>query len=353
MNAQQSVDYIIVGQGIAGTVLAQTLLSKGQQVMVIDDGYRSSSSVIAAGLYNPIVFKRLTKSWMADELLEVADRFYPEMEQLLGEQFYHRKEILRFFANVEDQNNWSVKSDVPGFETYLSDDEFEAIDTQKVKMPFAYGAVKNAGYLNMSKLMNSFRNHMADKGFLVEETFDYAALTHDENGVYYKDIKAAGVIFCEGYKAVENPWFSKLPFVLTKGEVLTIRAKQLKVHQILNKGFFVLPLADDCYRVGATFDWKNLDVQTTVLAKTQLTEKLEGLLNIPFEIIDQKAGIRPTVKDRRPMLGKHAEFSRLSVFNGMGTKGVMLAPYFAEHFCNHLLENEMLSSEVDIKRFSK
>ncbi len=104
-------NYIIVGQGIAGTVLAYTLLKKGNSVIIIDDPTLSQASKIAAGLYNPVVFKRLVKSWMADELVPFMDEFYLEAEQLLNTKFYFKKQIVRFFAEEQEKKLWLQKTD--------------------------------------------------------------------------------------------------------------------------------------------------------------------------------------------------------------------------------------------------
>ena len=90
----------------------------------------------------------------------------------------------------------------------------------------------------------------------------------------------------------------------------------------------------------------------TSKATDEIKSKLEKILKYPYEIIGQKAGIRPTTQDRRPLIGKHPEIGNAYIFNGLGTKGVSIAPYFSVMFTNWLLGEGTLSSEVDIKRFS-
>jgi glycine/D-amino acid oxidase-like deaminating enzyme len=83
-----------------------------------------------------------------------------------------------------------------------------------------------------------------------------------------------------------------------------------------------------------------------------LENQLKEILQVPFKVLDHKVGIRPTVKDRRPLLGMHMEHKRLGIFNGLGTRGVMLAPYFANHLANHIFNGDKLNSVVDILRFN-
>ena len=189
----------------------------------------------------------------------------------------------------------------------------------------------------------------------MEETFDYNRVSFSENKVVYKDIEADKIIFCEGYKTIDNPYFSWLPFKLTKGEILTVKIPDFKIDDefVLNKGVFILPLGNNIYKVGATYEWNDLTEKTTEKGKLELEDKLKKVIKLPFEIIDQQAGIRPTVLDRRPLIGIHSENNKLAVFNGMGTKGVMLVPHFANQFADFLINNIPLNKEVDIDRFNK
>ncbi|MBP6403894.1 MAG: FAD-binding oxidoreductase, partial [Bacteroidia bacterium] len=83
----------------------------------------------------------------------------------------------------------------------------------------------------------------------------------------------------------------------------------------------------------------------------KLTEQLDEILKVPYRVISQKAGVRPTVKDRRPLLGLHPQHPGVYVFNGLGTKGVSLGPFFASHFVNYLEDETDLSEEVNVQRF--
>lgn len=349
----KQVDYIIVGQGLAGTVLAQTLLEKGRSVIVIDDKDLSKASRVAAGLYNPVVFKRLVKSWMADELIEFMNVFYPELEKHLNAKFYHKKQIVKLFAEENEREFWLKKSKEE-IGKYLNKNIQENFLSDIVYSPLGASEVINAGNLDTVKFLDTFRNYFSNKKILLEEKFEYDEMVISDDSVGYKDLQAKKIIFCEGYKSIENPFFKWLPFKLTKGEVLTIRLNADQViptDKVINKGVFILPLGNNEYKVGATYEWNDLTEIPTEKGRDELIEKLNKVLRVPFEIIDHQAGIRPTVNDRRPMLGLHPEHSALGVFNGMGTKGVMLVPFFADHFVNFLEGNILLNKEVNITRF--
>lgn len=350
----KKVNYIIVGQGIAGTVLAQTLLKHGKSVVVIDDKNLSKASRIAAGLYNPVVFKRLVKSWMADALIPFMDEFYADAEQLLGAKFYFTQQIVKPFAEEQEKVLWlkKVNEDVGKYlgKTILTD-----FLNDTVHNPLGACEITKAGNLDTALFLDSFRNYFKKNNCLLEEKFEYDKLILSENSVSYKDLTSDKIIFCEGYKSIDNPYFNWLPFKLTKGEILTVKIPLLGgvragFEKVINKGIFILPLGNHTYKVGATYEWNDLTEEITEKGKTELIDKLQKVIKVPFEIIDHQAGIRPTVIDRRPLIGLHPKHPALGVFNGMGTKGVMLAPYFANHFYNFLENNIPLDKEVTISR---
>jgi glycine oxidase len=353
MQMSNSRDYIIVGQGIAGTVMAHTLMKKGLSVLIIDDPSLSSASRVAAGLFNPVVFKRLSKSWMIDELLPVMDRFYPAAEQLLNIHFYYKKHIVKLFAEDNEKEFWLRKCDEP-VGHYLQRTIQPEFLPGIVNAPLGAAEVQHGGNVNVIAFLDASRDYFAGRKALLEEKFDHRELDIAEEGISYKGISAKKVIFCEGRVATENPWFSWLPFRLTKGEIFTIRLKEgtvLPPDKVINKGVFILPLGKDLYRVGATHEWDDLTDNISEKGKKELFGKLEKVLNVPFEIVLHEAGVRPAVDDRRPMLGLHPQHPALAVFNGMGTKGVMLAPYFAERLADFLEKGIPLDQEVDIGRF--
>ena len=349
MNKQYN--YIIVGQGIAGTVLAFSMIKKGLQVLVIDDTNLSQCSKVAAGNFNPIVFKRLVKSWMADELIEYSDSFYKEAEEILNQHFYLKKEIVRIFGEEQEKDFWLKKAFDTDEGKYLSKTIATDFFTDVVNNPLGCAFVNNGCNLYVEKFLKDFRNYFIQHNQLLDEVFDYSQLVINENSVSYKKNTATKIIFCEGYKVAENPYFKWLPLKPAKGETLNVRIKNLPTDKIINNDIYILPIGDDLFIVGATYDWVNLNDNITENGRIEISEKLSKVINVPFEIISQQAGVRPSMIDRRPVAGLHPQHKTMGVFNGMGTKGVMLAPYFAKEFVDFLEDNIELNNEVDITRF--
>jgi glycine/D-amino acid oxidase-like deaminating enzyme len=348
-------NYIIIGQGLAGTILAHTLIQKKKSVLIIDQEELSNTSKIAAGLYNPVVFKRLVKSWLADDLLPFMDHFYPEAEKVVETKFYFQKHILKPFAEEQEKVLW-LKKCKEEIGMYLSDTIYTDIFSEIIYNPLGAAEVVQAGNLDTRTFLNAFRMYFKKQAALLEEKFEYDQLIIEENSVQYKNNIAEKIIFCEGYKTIDNPYFNWLPFKLTKGEIITVKLlseQEIPSEKVINKGVFILPIGNNTYKVGATYEWNDLTETPTEKGKQELIAKLEKVIKLPFEVIHHEAGIRPTVNDRRPLIGLHPEHSQLAVFNGMGTKGVMLAPFFANQLMCFLESNTALDKEVDIARFKK
>lgn len=345
-------DFIIVGQGIAGTVLSWTLMQQGKKVLVVDNHKKPSSSEIAMGIYNPMVFKRMTKSWKADLLIPFAENTYTELEKVLGISFLHKTTVMKYFSSADENTFWKKKMHNGEASDFMAAPLETATHADFILADNGSADVLQSGWVDTSVFLNAYQQYLKENELLSEKEFQYEQLDLSGENVQWESISASKIIFCEGSKAVVNPFFKYLPFVLTKGEMLTIRIKNFSPGNIINKGIYLLHEHDDIFKVGATYEWDDLTDTPTEKGKEELLEKLNKILKCDYEILDQSAAIRPTVKDRRPLIGLHPKDKRIGIFNGMGTKGVMIAPFFAMHFAEYLESDLPLDKEVDIKRFN-
>lgn len=344
-------DYLIIGQGLAGTILAHTFLKHDKNIMVVNQTNENSSSKIAAGVYNPVTGMRMVKTWLADDLFDLVPTFYAEIEERLNEFFLVPRLIYKPFINIEQQNDLIAKSADKEFKKYLSIAE-NSLDTfykPFVKNKLGACLLKQAGNLKISPMLDSFQKYLKKENRYIEDVINFDELILQDDFVEWKNIKAKKIIFCEGHQATENPYFDWLSFSLTKGEVLIVKIPDLPEEHMFNKGFFILPRGNHEFYVGSSYG-REINLIPSENARRMLTEKLDNLLNVSYEVIEHSVGIRPTVKDRRPFLGLHPEFKQIGIFNGLGTKGVTLGPYFATHFYEHLECGKDLAKEVNILR---
>ena len=346
----EKFDYLIVGQGIAGSLLAYFLLKRNKKILVVDEINTASASRIAAGIFNPITGRRFVKTWMADEIFPFAEATYQDLELFIGKKVYHKLNVIRKFGGKAEFREWELKCNMPGYAAYLEDNRSKKSVADN---EFGFVEIKNSGWLNIQNFTEGFRNRLLEEKMLLETELDCLDFIFKDEQVFWGNYTFSRVIFCEGYRVMGNPFFKQIPFTHAKGEILTIRAKRLKLEKILSKGIFILPLGNHFYKVGSTYNWDDLDEKPTEEGKNEIIEKLEQLIGNKFEIITHRAGIRPTVRDRRPILGLHPVFVNLGILNGLGTKGVSLAPYFANHLVEFLEDGAELLPQVDIKRFEK
>ncbi|MEZ4787367.1 MAG: FAD-dependent oxidoreductase [Flavobacterium haoranii] len=345
------IDFIIVGSGLAGINFANIALDAGKKVFVFDN-HSQPSSTVAGGMYNPVVLKRFTEIWKAQEQVQLCQKIYPKLEDKLNVKFDFPMQLFRKFASIEEQNNWFVACDKPSLSPFLNSKiNYDSYDS--ISALFGFGEVFSSGYLDIKTLVNSYQEFLESINSFSSGTFDYNALIINEDFIQYKDIKTRRIIFAEGFGLHQNPFFNDLPLDGTKGELLHIKAPDLKLDKIIKSSIFVLPIGNDIYKVGATYNWKDKTNLPTEAGKTELVEKLKEVINCDFEIIEHLAGVRPTVNDRRPLVGTHYTYKRLHVLNGLGTRGVMLAPYLALNLFNYLENNMEIEDEINIDRYYK
>lgn len=347
----KNVDYIIVGQGLAGTLVAHFLLQENKKILLIDPGKEGTASKVAAGIINPITGRRYVKSWRVDELIPFAEKTYRDIEERLDIAIYHPRNIIRTLFNAREENDWMLRTAEPGYTSYMLDKvDLEGYADHTIRA-FSYGEVRQAAQVDIGQLIRAYRTFFQEKDLLLEEELDYQSINFREGKVGYRDVIAEKIIFCEGAGAASNPYFNFLPFGGAKGEVLIVKLKEVDFEKILKHRVFMVPLADETYWIGSTYTWKFEDAQPSSEGYDYLSERLKEVLNVPFEIVEHKAAIRPTVKDRRPFLGIHPEFPELAIFNGLGTKGASLGPFWSKHMADFLLYATDIAPEVNITRF--
>lgn len=327
------------------------LQQRGCSVGVIDDAYPRAASQVAAGLINPVTGRRYVKSWRIDDLLPVARTSYRALEQALHISIYQELNVIRSLFNHREENDWLGRSGEPGYEDFLIDEVNLGAYAQFTEPAFAYGEVRGGAQVDLAGLILAYRERLEQESRFQEAIFDFGELDINGNRVCYADWQASAIIFCEGARAKDNPFFNQLPFRGAKGEALVVRIPGARFEKAFKHRVFIIPLGDELYWIGATYDGQYPDDQPTEKGRNFLEDRLRDILKVSFSVVEHRAAIRPTVKDRRPFLGRHPHYSQLVLFNGLGTKGASLAPYWARHLTEHLLDSQPLDPAVDIGRF--
>lgn len=345
------LDYLIIGSGLAGISFAEIALLNHKSILVMDNNSQNSSK-IAGGLYNPVILKRFSEVGQAKEHLLIMNEFFPNLEKKLDCKVDFKLPILRKFFSIEEQNNWFAASDKVNLSPYLSTNlisrKYSAIDS-----PFGYGEVLQTGYVDTALLLNKYKEYLKSRQLYIEESFDYTLLKEESDSIQYKDIQARHIVFAEGFGMHANPYFNNLPLDGTKGELFIIKAPLLDLNVILNTSVFIIPLGDDLFKIGATYNWTDKTDTPTEEGRSELVEKIQEIIKCDFEIVKHFAGVRPTVKDRKPLVGTYKNYNSIHILNGLGTRGVMLGPAMAKALFENIEHQKPLDKAIDIKRFDK
>jgi len=338
-----SVEFVIVGQGLAGTALAWELIWRGREVLVVDPGDEVTSSRVAAGLVTPITGQRLALGWRVDEMLAAARPFYDRVAADLGTVHFHPRVVRRIFRDAAEAALWEKRREDPARQGHIA--------RKRVPEAGSFGGCEffgaqldTAGYLEASRA--AFRQ----RGALLESRLDLEEAT---------GWPARRVVFCQGYEAAQNPHFSWVRWRAAKGEILTLRLPGLNSERILSAGQWLAPVPSaerpaqhdwGMARTGSTYDWDRLDTRPTAAARAVLEAGVSLLHSGPYEVVDHRAAVRPIICESRAVIGIHPGREKFAFFNGLGSKGSLHGPFFARQLAAHLVDGAPLEESSDLRR---
>ena len=334
--------YLIIGQGLAGSILAWRALQRGCDVQVIDRAAGAESSRVAAGLFTPVTGKRFVLTWMAETLLPASEDFFRQWEKETGVRVLHQKPTLRIFQSPEEEAMWNERKAAPALQPYLLPQEDLSIP-DGVHAPHGGFLLTGSGWVDIPTFLDEVRKTLIQQGRLIETRFHPMEGLAPQHSPAWKNSE---VIWCEGWRAAENPIFSDLPFRNAAGDILTVHCPGLSEAFILSSGFFILPIGGERFRIGATFRWENPQPNPCSRGRKELEAQFRERIHLPYEVLNHQAGIRPVATQRVPVLGRHPTHPGHSIFNGLGAKGVVQGPWFADHLLNHLETGHPLLPDV-------
>jgi len=343
---------LIVGNGYAGGLLSYFLWKEGLNVSVVDKCETFTSTKVSAGIMLPLTGRRIVKTYNADKIIPFASEFYSGIEQESGIRVYNRKNVLQLFSSHGNRNEWFARSEDPAISTYTG----TILETSEIHTSVnnSFGAIilKHSGSIDPVRLISAIGKVTEANIRFHKQTLEYNDIRFEKEGVIWNNQFYSSLIFCEGYETIRNPWFKYIPFKPAKGEILDFYSEQLDDTYIINSNVFILPLGNGHFRAGSTYNWNDLTPDITQDARITLEEGIRNSISCEFNITGHKTGIRPTIIDRRPVMGFHPQFRQLGIFNGLGTKGAMLAPYYASLYAQIIASGKMHDDfETDIRRF--
>jgi glycine/D-amino acid oxidase-like deaminating enzyme len=345
------LDYLIVGQGLAGSVLACVLRMQGRNIAVVDNAHRTAASVSAAGIINPITGKRLTRPFLIDTLLEAAFSAYPRLERFLGSSFFQKRTVLRLLQSAAEQKQWHERLVSGEYNAYLGTKAPQ--QNPSIRNRFGGFEISAAGHLDIPELLRATRQWLVSEDRLITGEFDYSDLRITDRNLTWRDLSTNIVIFCEGYQLSRNPFFNTIKLNPAKGELLVLQAPQFDEPCILQHGKWLFRTITGEIKAGTTYSWEQLNEEPTPEARAEIESAIRQFIRIDFQVIRQSAGVRPVIKvDNRPIVGVHPDQPRLAVLNGLGSKGALQAPFAANQLIAYLERGTPVHPEFDVCRKS-
>lgn len=332
---------LIVGGGLAGLSIAHQLRMRNEDFQLVCDLSKPSSTAVATGMFNPIVFRHLNLSWMIDDLLPALHKFMDEVAAATGQTFESLITFKKRIPNEEYERLWESRQSDPAHSNYFG------------PLQNGHGRIERAGIVDCKKFQSCYLNLLKSENKLVDSTFIYDEIDLTQDSPTWKNHNFSRIIFCEGAFAIHNPLFNWLPFNICKGQWIVIKTEEHLTEEVINNKINIIPMGNLTYKLSSTYRWNNLNWDAEVEPEGELIKNFREVFDVPFKIIDRAAGLRPTVADRRPYLGEHPTHKNLFIFNGLGSKGVMLAPFFSDHLIRHVLDGFQLIPEVNISRHIK
>jgi glycine/D-amino acid oxidase-like deaminating enzyme len=342
---------IIIGQGISGTFLSYYFKKAGISFVISDESKPNTASKAASGIINPVTGRRIVKTWMIDELMDFAKDAYRQIGNDLNIDCIAETKIIDFFPTPQMRNAFLQRFEED--KEYLKLPGNENSWRERFNYNFGFGEIEQVYLIDINSLLSSFRKKLNNEQQLLEGHFDINELKVSANKIYYKDITADKIIFCDGIESFSNPYFKNLPFAPNKGEALIIETENLPSDFIFKKGMNIVPLKNNLCWVGSSYEWEFGNDKPDKIFRERTELVLLEWLKSPFRIVDHVASIRPATLERRPFVGFHPLHKNVGILNGMGTKGCSLAPYFANQLVQHILHKSPIHREADINRFER
>ncbi len=341
------VDRIIVGRGLAGTTLAWELAQRGERLAIIDREEAVTSSRIAAGLLTPITGQRLVQTRHWPVLRAAAQAFYQRVEAATGSAVFSQRPAVRILGTETERTLYEKRREAD-FATLVQD---ACVSPHWFATPFGSFEMLDSARLDVPCYLDAVRRHLAPfTPFFTGEVDPLHDVELLPDGVRLSrfGLIARTLIFCQGYAL--NPWFANVPYQPAKGEMLTMRIPGLAESRVMHQGVWLLPLGDDMFRIGATYEWAELDCIPTARRREELIARLRQMLRLPFTVIEHVAAVRPALRTGKPLLGLHPHYPQLGFMNGLGSKGSLLAPYFAAQFAAFLTGTGKIEPDVDLRQ---
>ncbi|MBK1832743.1 NAD(P)/FAD-dependent oxidoreductase [Roseibacillus ishigakijimensis] len=315
----------IHGCGLAGVFVGWHLWQRGISFRHVGER-EVGASWAAAGLVNPVTGKGMNVSWRLADFLEGMREFYLDAGAMLGGRYFQESPVLRIFSDEKERQKFAHKQ--PALEPWIGDVYQVLTDVKGGE----FGGVEWVG-----------GGWVAVRQFVTDSL---AFFTEEGRGAPGPVVD----VYCQGALGLQQGLFSSLPRRLAKGEILEVEIPGWGEERILNRRGWCIPIGKDIYRVGATYEWEDLDSEPTEEGRRRLQELVGEFTDRPFTVRNHVAGVRPIVRNSEPVVGAHPEEKSRYLLNGLGSKGCLYGPEAARQLVNLILDQQEVSADFSLQR---
>ena len=334
---KHEIEFLIIGQGIGGILIAFELWKMGKSFLVIDDGSEKAASLAAGAILNPVnlnkwhLFEDQKTNW------NISLKTYHELEFLLKERFLIPLKFYFFpendfkkipeeisFVSKPDQKDINMVSEIfnnPG-------DALEISDVYRV---------------DIHRLKSAWKKFLSQKGIYIQTDFHFSDCAFKNNSVEYGGYIFQKIIFAEGARGIANPYFHDLPFIRNLGNVLHLKIenmpREIGFHSDKEK---LIPMGEGRFWFGSNYEWSFNELLPDIRWQNECFDILKRRLKIPFQITEHFVAERPTTIGQKPIMIQSKEHPELYMFNGLGTRGFTVAPVLAKEFYGKYFGNKQV-----------
>lgn len=344
---------LIVGGGLAGTLLSLECYERGIDFTWLTTDRLPAASNAAYGICNPVHIRNKVLTWKAEELLEASVSFFQKWCNSLNIEAYFTMPVNHLITDEDELVGWRQQAETTALWKYVDGEPRHEFHSMLNDAFIAEVKINSCFYLNVPLFIQAAKHKLAHH--ILNAEINWNDLNDLKENVSYQGKIYNRVIIADGSYAANNPFWSYIPFNLCKGEALKVRIKGLKIKEAIHKKLMLIPLHDEVFICGATYEWKDLSFHISETGRNELLNQLKLIIGDKYnvEVLEQKAGVRPTMPDRRPTVGWHPVHKNMGILNGLGTKGLILGPSAVYNLINHVESGEPIWADWDVKRFNK
>lgn len=358
------VDFLIVGAGVSGLLVARELLAEGASVCLIDRSQSGKeASWAGGGIVSPLYPWRYSDAVTA--LASQAQSVYPGLTAQLRAETgidpeYRACGLLMLETHDRQQAlDWSQRHDrdISAWgekEIYARESGLAPGSRHAMWMP-SVANVRNPRLLQalrasvLGSSAAELREHCEFVSLVTKGSEVIGARV--SNAGQLLQVQAGRIIVTAGAWAGQliaaMPSAHPVQIEPVKGEMLLYRTERPLLRSIvLSAGRYLIPREDNLILVGSTLEYCGFDKTSTTSARLSLSDSAVSLLPAlqEAEVVAQWAGLRPGSPGGVPFIGKIRGLENVYINAGHFRNGLVLAPASARLLVDIILGRK---TEID------